>query len=120
MGLCALTITMIEMTLRIIYNNYMKNSDLLDTLKSKQSLLQRLGVDHLCIYGSWARGENTAESDLDVYLSLNPKAGVGLLKLARIQKTLAECIEQPLDIQLAPVKNPQLRKNIESEGIYVF
>jgi hypothetical protein len=42
--------------------------DLLTLIEAHEAELRALGTQHIGVFGSFARGEATAESDVDVYL----------------------------------------------------
>jgi uncharacterized protein len=44
---------------------------LLDTLRTHESELRRLGVSHAAVFGSIARGEARVDSDIDVLVELD-------------------------------------------------
>ncbi|MGA2590504.1 MAG: nucleotidyltransferase domain-containing protein [Bryobacteraceae bacterium] len=44
---------------------------LLDTLRTHESELRRLGVSHAAVFGSIARGEASVDSDIDVLVELD-------------------------------------------------
>jgi len=52
----------------------------LDTLRSHESDLRRLGVSHAAVFGSVARGEAGAESDIDVLVDLDENRPMGIFK----------------------------------------
>ena len=74
----------------------------------------------VAIFGSYARGENKANSDLDVLLHLNYSNPVSLLKLAGIEQNLSEALGIPVDLVTEKSLSPYLRPFIEKDLIYIL
>ena len=84
--------------------------------------LKQLGVRHITIFGSVARGEDGPNSDIDIYLDFGlekPKAFKILKAEGRILETFGE---NKVDIisQLNADKNPRLAERVEKDGVRVF
>jgi hypothetical protein len=52
-------------------------SDVLQTLRTHQNELRLLGVSHAAVFGSVARGEASANSDIDVLVELDEDRSMG-------------------------------------------
>ena len=50
--------------------------------EAKPELARRFGVKHLAVFGSYARGEQREESDVDVLVDVDPTIGLGFVDLA--------------------------------------
>jgi uncharacterized protein len=59
-------------------------------------LLARHGLSHARVFGSVARGDETAESDVDLLVDVAP--GVGLVGLARCERDLEALLGAPVDL----------------------
>lgn len=71
------------------------------------------------IFGSYARGENKKDSDLDVLISF--KERISLLKLVQIQQELAD--ELGIEVDLVTensLKNSRLKEFIYQDLIMIF
>ncbi|GAB6888520.1 nucleotidyltransferase family protein [Desulfothermus okinawensis JCM 13304] len=69
------------------------------------------------LFGSYARGENTADSDIDIVIEQKQP---DLLLLGRIKIELEEKLNKPVDvIRMRENINPFLKKRIEKDVIYV-
>ena len=61
----------------------MKQENLLETLKKlKTELVQQFPIQRMALFGSYARNEQTPESDIDILVEVDPKIGLGFVKLA--------------------------------------
>lgn len=77
-------------------------------------VLRQHGVGRAGIFGSFARGEQTSESDVD--LLIEPDAKATLFTLARLELALEEVLGRPVDLitynALATSARPRLRGRI--------
>jgi hypothetical protein len=63
------------------------------------------------VFGSWARGENRPDSDLDILVKLAKP--VSLLTFVRMEDELSDLLGLPVDlVSEGGVKNPLLREYI--------
>ena len=81
-------------------------------------ILRRHGVARAGIFGSYARGDATAESDIDVLVEIGPD--VGLLDFVRIKLEIEEALGQPIDLVEYDSIKPLLRDRILSEQVQIL
>ncbi len=81
-------------------------------------LEKRYHVEEIALFGSYARGEQTASSDLDILVTLNAPLGWEFVDLCDY---LAELLETKVDVctRRAIESKPLLRNNIEKDLILV-
>jgi predicted nucleotidyltransferase len=91
-------------------------SQILSTLrKYKREHAKEYGIEEIGIFGSFARGEATDESDIDIFLKLKRS---NLFLLSRIRIELEALLGMPTDVvQLRDRMNRYLKKHIEDEAI---
>ncbi|MBC7225628.1 MAG: nucleotidyltransferase family protein [Thermoflexales bacterium] len=78
---------------------------------------QKFGITRIGIFGSWARGEATDESDVDVVVELERP---DLLLLVGIKQELEELLQRPVDVvRYRERMNPLLKKRIDQEAVCV-
>lgn len=71
------------------------------------------------IFGSYARGEQNQDSDLDILVRFKDR--ISLLKLVQIEQALSDALGMPIDlITENSVKNPRLKKYIEQDLITIY
>lgn len=80
--------------------------------------LKEMGVASLAVFGSVARDESTAQSDIDLLVEFD--RDVGLFHLFEIQHRLEEIIGVPrIDLIQMGAIHPALRNKILAEAVYV-
>jgi len=87
-------------------------------LKHKKILQEEYGVKHLKIFGSYARGEQEEDSDVDILVSLDEE--VDLLEFVGLKFYLEEILGLPVDLLSDRGISPLLRAYIERWVIEVF
>jgi predicted nucleotidyltransferase len=58
----------------------------------------RWKISELGVFGSTARGEQRADSDIDVLVTFAPGASWGLFDLVRMEDELATILQHPVDL----------------------
>ena len=91
--------------------------DVLTTLAQSRPDLDRFHVASLSIFGSMARDEASADSDVDVLVELDPDAVVGLFEFARLQRYLTQLLGRRIDLATPDALHKALRASILSEAI---
>lgn len=79
------------------------------------SLLHRYGVRELGIFGSWVRGEQTPDSDLDLLVEFNKPLNLNLLDYIGIQLELSDALEMQVDLVMKKSIKPALKAQILAE-----
>lgn len=96
----------------------MKRDQALATLRTDRERLQReYGVKSLALFGSVARDEATAASDLDLLVEFDRPTG--LLGLFNLQAHLEELLGCPVDLGTASSLKPRVRQRVLAEVVYV-
>lgn len=85
--------------------------------KVKNEFGPQFGIKELGIFGSVARGEQTEESDLDIFVSLEKIEPFIIFDLKEVLESLCKC---KVDlVRLRDSLRPTLKNNILKDGIYV-
>ena len=92
----------------------------LETLRSHESDLRRLGVSHAAVFGSVARGEAGAESDIDVLVDLDENRPMGIFQYARLKLHINELLDGSSYVVNRRTLKPLLRANILHDLIHAF
>lgn len=75
--------------------------------------LQDEGAVYIAVFGSYARAEETPESDLDVLVRFS--GSKSLLDVARIERELAEAVGIDIDLVTEPSLSPYIADRVHSE-----
>ena len=97
----------------------------LETIKrkialNKPYLLKTYGVEEIGVFGSFARGDNDADSDIDISVELNhEKVAVGLFEFAGMQFYLEDLLGRKVDLVTKTGIKPLIKDRILSQLIIV-
>jgi predicted nucleotidyltransferase len=72
----------------------------------------RHGVRNVRVFGSVARGEETAESDVDLLVDLDP--GVGLFAIGALEVDLEERLGRKVDVVIARALRESVAATVEA------
>ena len=95
-------------------------NDVLQTLRTHESELRLLGVSHAAVFGSVARGEARAGSDIDVLVELDEHRSMGIFEYARLKLSINELLDGAGDVVNRRTLKPLLRDNILRDAIHAF
>jgi uncharacterized protein len=73
------------------------------------------GAHEVRVFGSAARGDATAESDLDLLVDLEP--GRSLLDLIAIEQDLEDLLGRPVDVVTRKSLSPYIRDRVLAEAV---
>lgn len=96
----------------------MKRDQTLAILRAERERLRRdYGVKSLALFGSVARDEASAASDLDLLVEFDRPTG--LLGLFNLQEHLEELLGCPVDLGTPASLKPRVRQRVMAEVVYV-
>ncbi len=81
-------------------------------------LLKRSGITKAGIFGSYARGEENRNSDVDILIKVNPKKS--LLDIVHLQLKLKEQLGKEVDLLEYAEIHPYLKKRILSDEVRIL
>lgn len=102
------------------------NSHVLRTLRALEPELRAAGVRHISVFGSVARGQDTATSDVDLALELElepdrtPPGFQFVAYIDRLKQRLAAALSRDVDVVVLPARRPELRETLSREAIAAF
>ncbi|CAA7618703.1 nucleotidyltransferase family protein [Magnetospirillum sp. UT-4] len=89
--------------------------DILVQLRAiKPELERRYPIRELAVFGSYARGEQTEDSDLDVLVL--PGEGMTLIEFAGLQRELSESLGLAVDLVSKRALRPRIGERILAEA----
>jgi predicted nucleotidyltransferase len=91
----------------------------LEELKSKIiPVLQQHDVIHAAIFGSFARGEEREDSDLDILVEFGE--GKSLLDLVGLKLELEEFLGRKIDVVTYNALHPEIREKVLEEQVAII
>ena len=97
----------------------MDRTDAIAKLKAHEAELKQLGVEHLYLFGSTARGEARADSDVDLFFD-HPEGSLGLYELMDVKEAAARILGCRADIMTRRSLHRTLRERIQAAAQQVF
>ena len=79
-----------------------------------------MGVSHAAVFGSVARGEARADSDIDVMVELDPDRPLGIFDYARLKLYINELLNGASDVVNRRTLKPLLRDSILRDAVHAF
>lgn len=93
----------------------------LAALRAREAELRAAGVGALYLFGSAARGEATAASDVDLFLDQADPTAFDLLDLVEVSERIGEALGGArVDLATRGSLHPVLRPAIEAGAVRVF
>ena len=93
--------------------------DIEKEIKNKRQDILRIaaeyGVQDIRVFGSVARGQSSADSDLDVLVKLNP--GYSLLDLIAIKQDMEDLLGCGVDVVTEAAISPYIREEVLKEAV---
>lgn len=78
------------------------------------AILRAFGVRHASLFGSYARGDQRSESDIDLLVDLPP--GASLFDVSRLGLALEDLLGRPVDLVTSfPSLHPSIQARVQRE-----
>lgn len=97
----------------------MQCNEAIAKLKEHEAELKQLGIEHLYLFGSTARGEANDDSDVDLFFD-HPEGSLGLYELMDLKDAADRILGCKADIMTRRSLHRVLRKGIEASALQVF
>lgn len=81
-------------------------------------ICEEKGISSLMLFGSYARGDNNSQSDIDLLVKY--KMPVGLLSHANVQNALADLFMKPVDLVFESNIKPRIRPYIINDLVTLY
>ena len=72
------------------------------------------------LFGSFARGEQREDSDVDILVSFDDKANVSLLRHAGMLCDLEDLLQRPVDLVNESSLYPEVRETVNNDKILIY
>lgn len=98
----------------------MKRNEIIRKLRSNADAVKSMGATSLYLFGSVARGDETASSDVDLFIDYDSSSMFSLIELVGIKQLLEEKMAIEVDITTRDSLHPLLKNKIENTAYRVF
>ena len=98
----------------------MNSQDILARLKENEAALRARGVVHAALFGSWARGENRPDSDIDIMIEIDSDAHIGVFDYVGVKDYIAEFFDGRADVVSREGLKSYIRPAATADAIYAF
>lgn len=98
----------------------MNRQSVIARLHEHQAELRRRGVLHAALFGSVARGDAGAESDVDILIDLDPQARLGVFDYAGLKAYIASLFDGPVDVVNREALKPYVKPAALADAVYAF
>ena len=85
----------------------------------KPTLERDYHVTQLGIFGSYVRGEQTEDSDIDILIDFDPNYRFGLLTFCHIENQMSDTLGHKVDLVMKRALKPTIGQRILQEVIYL-
>ena len=87
-------------------------------LQIVKPILEQYGVEYAGVFGSFARGEARADSDIDMLIRL--KKPIGLFSLAELEQRLSQALGHKVDLVTEKAISPYIKKDVMHDLQYLY
>jgi uncharacterized protein len=100
----------------------MRSHEVINRLKKAEPALRATGVDALYLFGSHARGEAGAQSDVDVFIDPKSDESFGFLEFMKAYDTIVEAIGPDIEVGYSTRQglSQYIRDDVEQEARRIF
>jgi predicted nucleotidyltransferase len=98
----------------------MERSTVVAKLRQHERKLKAAGITRLSLFGSVARGDASADSDVDLMAELDPEKQFSLLELVGLENRLTDIIGVHVDLTPARAMKDHVRERARREAVLAF
>jgi predicted nucleotidyltransferase len=97
----------------------MERDTAISTLKAHEAELKQLGVEHLYLFGSTARGDARDDSDVDLFFEYE-EGKLSLFDLMEVKEQATRILGRKVDIMTRDSLHRLIRERVEASALQVF
>jgi len=85
----------------------------------KLDIQEEYNIEELGLFGSYIRGEETENSDIDILIKFKSDSRLGLVTYCELEHLLSEKLGKKVDLVMKDYLKPHLSKYILNEVVYL-
>lgn len=89
-------------------------------LKKLQDFFSMQPIEKAWIFGSFARGEESPESDVDILVRYTPGTVLGLLGICELIEKLEDLLGRRVDLVEEGTLFPRVAKQVDAEKLQIY
>ncbi len=89
-------------------------------LRENEATLKARGVSHAALFGARARGEDQADSDIDIFVEIAPDFPMDVFQYVDVVQAIEDMFAEPVDVSNRAAMKPHVRPAAERDAIYAF
>ncbi len=98
----------------------MDREHVIATLREHEAELKGAGVIRLSLFGSVARGDSTAQSDVDLMAEFDAAKKFSVLGRVHLENRLADLLGAKVELAHTPMLRDDVRERATREAVIVF
>ena len=98
----------------------MERDRVIAKLREHEAELKGIGIAHLSLFGSKARGDDSAQSDVDLMAEFDAEKKFSLLDMVSMENRLADILNLPVDLAPARSLKDGVRERAIRETVLAF
>jgi uncharacterized protein len=98
----------------------MDRDQVIAKLREHEPELKAAGIMRLSLFGSTARGDRRADSDIDLLASFDATRRISLLDIAGMEIRLSQLLSCPVDLIEEGTLKPRVQTRADAESVRAF
>ncbi|MEO5360541.1 MAG: nucleotidyltransferase domain-containing protein [Nitrospirota bacterium] len=98
----------------------MNSQEVLTRLRENKAVLRARGIRHVAVFGSVAREDNHADSDIDILLEFDPESHITIFDYVDLKEYIAGLFQGRVDVVNLDALKPHVRTTVTTETRYAF
>ena len=98
----------------------MNRDQVIAKLRAHEQELKQVGIVHLSLFGSTARGEAGSDPDVDPLAAFHDLGQISLLDVIHVENQIADLLGEHVDLLVEGTLKPHMKENIDREAVRAF